>query len=116
MSNTELKIYNARILSSHLGAEDHGIPTATIVIEAQIGGGGFGGFDLRYHGIDYVTTLLSALGVSSWERLPGTLIRAASNGFGSAWAAVGHIMEDRWFVCDEDGPRIVTQAVLSESK
>lgn len=109
-----LQIRNARITSTQLGNEDHGIPTSYVTIDAGGCGGGFGGHDLRYHGIGYVTTLLKALDVESWEKLPRQLVRAASSGIGSQWLALGHIIEDRWFVCDKDGPRILTEQQLRE--
>lgn len=105
-----VKIQNARILSTHLGPEDHGIPTAMLTLEGQHDSTGFGGYDLRHHGIGYVTQLLSALCVSTWEKLPSQVVRMAIAGH--MCIAVGHVMQDRWFVCDKDGPRVVTEADL----
>jgi hypothetical protein len=72
---------NAKIASTFLGRQDHGIPTAVLDIDEEHGGSGFGGFDIRVHAT-YVQTLLDALHVPTWERLPGTVIRVFIRGRG----------------------------------
>ncbi len=101
---------NGKIATTFLGRQDHGIPTAVLDIDEEHGGSGFGGFDIRVH-TTYVQTLLDALHVPTWERLPGTVIRVFIRR--GVYVAVGCILEDRWFRCDpERGPRIVRLAEI----
>jgi hypothetical protein len=103
---------NARITSTWLGREDHGIFTA--YIELEFGGAmqSFGGYGLDAHdpdtrgrigrpqGIEFLAGVLRATGVDRWESLVGTLVRVRrENGL---IVAIGHIVEDRWFAPKTD--------------
>lgn len=106
---------NARIVSTMLGVEDHGIFTLMVHLDYGGAGQGFGGYALdgprkdsqgefvgRFGsaaGMQCIMDLLNALGVDRWEKLPGTVCRVRS---GSAWGKgpieeIGHYMKDQWF-------------------
>lgn len=87
---------NAKITSSFLGKEGHGIPS--FMLECKVGGSsqGFGGYSLRhpsYH--DLIFKILDAVGAESWEKLAGSYCRIRRNDPGRI-VAIGHITEDRW--------------------
>ncbi len=109
-------IENARIKSTHLGEEDHGIFTAMLTLmtgESQAQG--FGGYCLdtpkkdengtflrragTAFGMEFVIQVLETLEVSSWEKLPGTYCRIdrESSSCSSGIRRIGHILKDRWF-------------------
>ena len=104
-------VQNARITSTFLGVEDHGI--LTCVLRLDFGGSGqavgqyaldmpvheFGRFVGRRgtaKGMEFVRLILSTLGVDAWEDLKGHLIRIKRGGEGRMVTAIGHIIEDRW--------------------
>lgn len=95
---------NARIRSTFLGKEDHGIPTAIVSLDYGVSVQGFGTHDLRYekYGIPYLMSILETLEVDSWEKLPGTFCRAKADG-GKVYA-IGHIIKDQWFCPEEADP------------
>jgi len=87
-----------QITSTTLGREDHGIFTAFLTLEGDSIGVGFGGYvftDSSGFGIAFIDGVLSALGVSRWEKLPGTYLRAEFDG--GRVVRIGHITKDRWF-------------------
>lgn len=101
---TELR--NARISSTKLGClHERGIMTAWIYLDYDGGGQGFGGYALdQYNGTDRIGTacgcqkirdLLIALGVDSWEDLPGTIVRVEHTS--SKVFRIGHALKDQWF-------------------
>lgn len=106
-------IANAKIVSTMLGPEDHGIMSFFVFVEWPGSGCGLGGYGLDMH--DRVTKqrigsghayqaireILSTVGVATWEKLPGTMVRIEDNGPGRPLTKIGHIMEDRWFDIDE---------------
>jgi len=115
--NTEPKIENARIISTMLGAEDHGIFTASLILEGDGWQCAFGGAALDKpskdrtrepfrvgcaYGCEYIRRLLEVLEVPSWEKLAGALVRVRSGGIGGRIHAVGHIIKDRWFNPETD--------------
>ena len=86
---------NVRIESTFLGLENHGIPSFML---HTISGGlaqGFGGWDLRFYGIDILIKILDVVGVSSWEKIPGSYCRVKENSTGGL-SAIGHITDDKW--------------------
>lgn len=89
------EIKNAVIRSTMLGLEDHGIPTCSLMLDYSGSGQGFGGYDLRHHGIKMVTEICRVVGVEKWESLPGKVCRVKSNG--GRLHAIGNIIEDRWY-------------------
>ena len=111
---TETNIKNARIESTTLGFEDHGIFTYWVMLDFGGSGQGFGGYGLdeprtdgagKYlgrrgtvYGCDAIIRLLEVLGVESWEKLKGTPVRVKGGGlFGNtAIEAIGHYLKDEW--------------------
>lgn len=96
-------IVNGRITSAFLGMEEHGF-TAMLYLENQGGSQGYGGFAFGNPPKDAfagrcVYELLRALGVKSWEALPGSFCRVdlGSGAWNSKIERIGHLIEDRWF-------------------
>ena len=102
-------IRNARITSTMLGREDHGIMTFMIYIDAGNFSCGVGGFRLdefnmdsktrvfRAKSMEAVSEILKVVGVDKWEDLPGKYIRFEDNGWGSTVTKIGNIIDDKWF-------------------
>jgi hypothetical protein len=99
---------NARIVSTLLGPEDHGILTAQVIVE--LAGGvsqGFGGYFLdtwddkrrsrvgTAYGTEFIRRTLAALDIDAWEKLPRTYCRVLADY--SKIHAIGHIFKDQWF-------------------
>lgn len=91
----ELEIKNAKIISTFLGREDHGIPTCVLTLDYGASGQGFGTYDLRHYGVEMITKIIEAVGASSWEALVGKHCRAKSNH--TKVHAIGHIIDDKWY-------------------
>ena len=102
-------IKNAKITSTHLSREDHGIFTFVIYIEIQNGGCcGIGTYaldsynaekderELRAESCEILAKILDVVGVEKWEDLPGKYIRIIDNGWGSIIDCIGNLMCDKW--------------------
>lgn len=95
------EIINGRISHTMLGIEDHGIFSSMVTIEIPGGGCGFGGYSFGTKATKsawtnaYILGLLAAVGVDSWEKLRGQLVRIEIHGM--RIKRIGHIMENRWF-------------------
>ena len=101
-------IKNARITSTMLGREDHGIMTFMIYIDAGDFSCGVGGFCLdefntasqtrvfRAKSMKAISEILNVVGVDKWEELPGKYIRFEDNGWGSTVTKIGNIIDDKW--------------------
>src|SRR3990167_4011325 len=87
-------IKNATIKSTFLGTEDHGIPIFFINLDYGGGGQAYGGYDLRYYGIEIILEILKTLEANSWENLPN-IIRVDSDC--DKVYRIGHIIKDQWF-------------------
>ena len=107
---TNQQIRNARITSTQLGREDHGIMTFMLFVEISGGGCcGIGGYaldgydkDLQqrvFHAksMESISEILNVVGVDTWEQLPGKYIRVKDNGWGSTIDEIGNLMEEKWF-------------------
>ncbi len=92
---------NAKIISTMLGRESHGIPTFYLHTQTGSTAQGFGGWDLRFYGIDLLLDVVETVGVEKWEELAGNYCRVRERG--GVLVAIGHITEDRW--CDVDRKR-----------
>ena len=104
---TEIKIKNAIIKSTHLGKEDHGIMSATVILDYGGAQQGFGGYSLDAfnekkdkrvggeYGMRFIMELMEAVGVTKWEDLPGTHVRVKCEL--SKVHEIGHILRDNWF-------------------
>lgn len=102
-------IKNAKILSTMLGREVHGIMTFMIYIDAGSFSCGVGGFCLdeysnntkarifRAESMEAISKILDIVGVTKWEDLPGKYIRFEDNGWGSTVTKIGNIIDDKWF-------------------
>lgn len=106
----DLEERNAKIRSTHLGREDHGIMTVMLDLEWDSGGQGFGGYALDQwqgernasgkrvgtaYGMKFIMAILDTLEVERWEKLPGTVCRVRAEH--SKVHAIGHFLKDRWF-------------------
>src|SRR5687768_8585440 len=49
------------------------------------------------YGIEFLSQLMAAVGVESWEKLPGTHVRAETEGTGGRCLRIGHILKNQWF-------------------
>lgn len=108
-----MKIKNAKIRSTMLGREDHGIMTFMIFIDADGFGCGVGGYWLdefnsatqtrvfRAESMEAISKVLEVVGVDKWEDLPGKYIRFEDNDRGSTVTKIGNIIEDKWFDLEE---------------
>src|SRR5579864_3850748 len=103
------EIRNAKIVSTTLGYEDHGIMTAFLHTLSGSSGQGFGGYALNGKwGMEFIKQTLKTLGVESWEELPGTHCRLdASN---DKIHRIGHIIDDRWFEPSVDLKKFESEA------
>lgn len=90
-----VEITNAKIASTTLGIESHGIPTCFLYLEWPGAGQAFGGYDLRHYGIEFITKTCAAVGVDRWEDLTGWVCRIQNDR--NKVYAIGHIIEDRWY-------------------
>lgn len=102
-------IKNARITSTMLGWEDHGIMTFMIHIDAGNFSCGVGGYCLdefntasqtrvfRAKSMKAISEILNVVGVDKWEDLPGKYIRFEDGGLGSTVTKIGNIIDDKWF-------------------
>ncbi len=102
-------IKNARIQSTMLGREDHGVMTFMIYINADSFTCGVGGYCLdefnpatqtrvfRAKSMEAISKILEVVGVDKWEDLPGKYIRFEDNGWGSTVTKIGNIINDKWF-------------------
>lgn len=110
----EKEIKNARITSTMLGYEDHGIMTTMLHLDYGSSAQGFGGWGLdeykgeRGYGSRQPTALcgffikrvLEVVGVDKWEDLKGKYIRAEA-GWSKVYA-IGNLLEDKWFRPEEE--------------
>lgn len=104
-----MNIRNAKITSTMLGREDHGIMTFFIFVEFGCDGRGIGGYALDMYdcttesrvftpkGFEAISKILETVGVDKWEDLPGKYIRIKDNGWGSTVDEIGNLMEEKWF-------------------
>ncbi len=108
MTNTT-EIVNARIESTMLGIEDHGIMTFTIMLDYGGSAQGYGGYAMDSYdkvnkkrigsafGIESIRAVLEAVGVTRWEDLKGKYVRVEREG---GWSgkifAIGHLIESKW--------------------
>lgn len=100
---------NAKIESTFLGREDHGIMTFVLDLVGEGWGQGFGTYSMdTYNGEKRVPTLfgmaiimgiLDTLEVDSWEKLKGQIVRYKRKS--GRIVAIGHIYKEKWFNINE---------------
>lgn len=107
MTNT----INAKITSTKLGIEDHGIMTFNLQLDYGGSGQGAGGYALcRYDkglqkrvgtadGMDLIMRIMEVVGVEKWEDLAGKLIRVKQEH--TKVHAVGNILSEEWLNFEE---------------
>ncbi len=105
------EIKNAKITSTMLGREDHGILTAFVYLDYGGASQGFGGYAFdgydkatkeRYghrFGMDFIAAVLATVGVETWEKLPGKVCRVRAD-FGKVYT-LGNFLTDTWFDPEE---------------
>ncbi|GAB2023345.1 hypothetical protein RyT2_24210 [Pseudolactococcus yaeyamensis] len=104
------QIKNAKIVSTHLGYEEHGIFTAYIRFEGAGWGVVMGGevLDkptdkgrvLGRRGAALIPEILKVVGVDTWEDLPGKYVRVEDEDLGNKVTKFGHLMDDIWLDFD----------------
>lgn len=123
-----MKIKNAKICSTMLGREDHGIMTFMIYISTDCSYCGIGGYCLdefnsatqtrvfRAKSMEAISKILEVVGVDKWEDLPGKYIRFEDNGFGSTVTKIGNIIEEKWFDLEEFFGKVAEQCGTMSKK
>lgn len=114
-SREKAETKNAKIVKTTLGYEDHGI--LSYVLHLDYGGlsQGFGAYALdkpvhdangkflrrtgSAYGMETIARILKAVGVDTWEQLPGKHIRVRTTR--TKVEAIGNILKDEWF-CPEE--------------
>jgi hypothetical protein len=109
-----MEISNAKIESTMLGFEDHGIFTCLLYLDYGGSSQGFGQHCLASehpkdkatypfnYGANYIMGILKAVGVEKWEDLEGKYVRVKrEDGWNGKIVAIGHIVEDNWFNPDD---------------
>lgn len=91
-----MEIRNAKIESTMLGFEDHGIFTYMIHLNYGGSGQGFGGYVLGGdYGTNTIKKILEVVGVDKWEDLIEKHVRVEAE-FNKIHR-IGNILEDEWF-------------------
>ncbi len=100
-----MKIQNAKIKSTILGYEGHGIFTCHLNLEYDGGGQAFGGYGMggydkksgkqSGYGSEFIKRVLKVVGVEKWEDLPGKHIRVEAEH--TKVHRIGNILKDEWF-------------------
>ena len=86
---------NAKIDSTTLGFEDHGLLTCWLNLSQSGSAQGFGGWSIKVNAGFWIERILKTVGVESWDKLPGKHVRV--DGDNNRIHGIGHIIEDRWF-------------------
>lgn len=106
------EIKNAKIESTMLGIEDHGIMTCFLYLDYGGSCQGFGGYGLDSYneslkrrvgtdyGLEFIKCILDTVGVEKWEDLPGKYIKADAD-FDRV-RGIGNIIKDKWFYPEKD--------------
>lgn len=92
------EIQNAKITSTMLGLEDHGIFTSCIYLSLADGGSmGFGGYVLGgKSGVAFIKEILKVVDVDEWEQLKGKHVRVKLDGYSGPMKSIGNLMKDEW--------------------
>ncbi|SRR6266498_2244835 len=91
-----MTIENAKIESTFLGREDHGIMTFMLHLKYEHAVQGFGGYSLgnTEFAMTAIDAVLKTVGVNSWEELPNKYVRVENNQH--SIIRIGHLIEDKW--------------------
>jgi hypothetical protein len=93
----KMEIENARIESTHLGFEDHGIFSLNVAFTGPGWGQGTGHLFADKGTSDLIKPIIRAVGVEKWEDLPGKNCRIRRSSQLGRIEAIGNLMEDKWF-------------------
>lgn len=100
----------ARIKSTLLGQEDHGILTAYVYCDGDGWGVGVGGYALdtyveaekkrmpTAYGLDQIVRLMETVGVTSWEKVPGVEVLVlfdSADSWGGVAKGIAHIRDEK---------------------
>jgi len=104
----------AKIESTYLGREDHGILTAYLNVKGDDWGIGVGGYGLdtpirdendkfvgrqpTAYGLDHIVQMYRTVGVESWEKLPGREVLVlfdTPHVWGSTAKGIAHISDEK---------------------
>ena len=100
---------NAKITSTMLGTEDHGILSFYLYLDYGGSGQGAGGYSLdtpiktgntflrrvgTAEGLSLIMEILEIVGVGKWEDLPGKYIRVQADQ--AKVHAIGNVIKDKW--------------------
>jgi len=108
--NCDIETKNAKIESTMLGYEDHGIFSFYIHLNYDGSGQSAGGYALDNYikekdkrigtalGMQLIIEILKVLNIESWEKLKGTYIRVRA-GYGKVYA-IGHLIKNQWLEFD----------------
>ena len=47
--------------------------------------------------MEFIRRILETLEINGWEKLPGTVIRCKTEGWGGGVPAIGHALKEKWF-------------------
>ena len=99
----------ARIESTMIGTQDHGILTAFLHCEGDGWGVGVGGFALDQYdkaaekrittayGLDHIVQIMTTVGVDTWEKIPGREVLVlfdSEHSWGSKAVGLAHISDE----------------------
>lgn len=99
---------NARIKSTTLGLEDHGIMTFVVELDFGWECQGFGGYALdtcdstkkkrvpTHYSVPSIRSMLEVAGVTRWEDMVGKYVRVDRGENDRKIYAVGHIVDNKW--------------------
>lgn len=105
----EIETKNAKIKSTMLGIEDHGIMSFYLYLDYGGSTQGAGGYALdtpikqgntflrrvgTAEGLSLIMAILNLVGVGKWEDLPGKFIRVKAD-MGKVYA-IGNVLKDEW--------------------
>jgi hypothetical protein len=113
MRNDTMETVNAKIDSTMLGVEDHGIMTCMIGLDYGGSHQGFGGYSFdgpkgrksktgdrigTAFGCEFIRRVLEVVGVETWEQLKGKHVRVKrEGGWNGSIVSIGNIIKDDWF-------------------
>ena len=102
---------NAVITGAEISNDNHGLLSAWVYLDFELGSQGFGGYALyllksfTHHKKEspaghFIFRTMQIAGVSKWSELAGKTVRVKHNN-STVWE-IGHIVKDDWFCPSED--------------
>lgn len=101
-----IETINAKITSTQLGVEDHGIMTAFLFLDYGDRTQCFGGYCLGTPEkpdvslAKFITRVIEVVGVCNWEDLPGKVIRVKQEH--TKVHQIGHFLKEEWYDPSEE--------------